>query len=146
MSTTTTVDLLKTIVARLRAAPASIARVYVSQAPDTATFPYVVVRKINAQTDPQYSNTRENFDLEVMCFGRPRSMEIQVEEIADAVIATLLKWVESGAGLGLTFARVAQRDSLAPTGDPADRELVTVRVVIEFSAFPRYLTVPLTTP
>jgi hypothetical protein len=142
MSTATTVDLMKTIVARLIAA--GITRVYVSQAPDLAVFPYAVVRKINAQSAPEYQNARENFELEMMFFGRPRATEQAVEALADTAVASMLTWVESGATLGLSFTDRYSRDSLPPPGDPGDRELVQVRVLFECSSWPRYLTVPLT--
>lgn len=138
MSTDSTVALNKTIVARLVAA--GIARVYVSQAPDAAVYPYAVIRKINAMSAPEYNNTRENFDLELMIFGRPRSSEQVVEGLADVAIQSLLGWRESGPTLGLTFARTYQRDSLSPPPDPGDRELVQVRIVIPCATWPRYLT------
>lgn len=152
MSTTTKVDLVKTIVARIKAytfGGTSVGaltgnRVYVSQAPDATTYPYVVVRKINSHTDPQYANVKEVFEIEAMCFGRPRSTEQTVELIAELVKQSLLTWVESGATLGLSFARSAQDDTLPPVPDPGDREVVQVRVIVECVSWPRYLTLPLT--
>lgn len=145
MSTASTAGLMNTIWTRLTSAPYSIARVYISQAPDAAVFPYIVFRKINGTSAPEYQNARENFEIEFMIFGRPRSMEQAVEALGDTVLAAMLTWTESGATLGLTFAQSYQRDSLPPPPDPGDRELVQVRIAFQCATWPRYLTVPLTT-
>ena len=73
MSTTSTPDLLDTIVKRIRAyisassqsiATVASGRIYARQAPDVVQFPYILLRLINRQTDPRYNNTRETFDIE----------------------------------------------------------------------------------
>lgn len=156
MSTSSKNALMATIVARIKAYVNPVAfpfgvtvgtyvgdRIYRSQAPDDADVPYIVLRAINAQTDPAFNNTRVNFDLEVMVFGRPRSAEQTVETIADLVEQALLTWRESGATLGLSFARTSLRDTLPPLPDPANRELVQVRLLIECATWPRYLTTAL---
>lgn len=123
-----------TTVARLAAG-----RVYGWQAPDNAAFPHVVVRKINARTDPQYAHLRENYDIEAMCFHQ-RPKERDCESIADVVEQSLLSWRESSTTLGLTFARTAQRDRLPYLNDAANKDIVTVRVIVGVAAFPKRLT------
>lgn len=143
MSTETIPEQMQTIVARLRD-DAGLTKVYISQAPDDAmTGRQTVVRKINALGDPAFANLRETFDLEVMCYGRPRSTEQAVEADAEAALVSLLTWRESGAAVGLSFARTWSKTTLPPPPAPADRELVTVRVVVSCVSWPAYLTTPL---
>jgi hypothetical protein len=75
-----------------------------------------------------------------MCHGRPRAKEIQTELLADLATEALLTWRESSAVLGLSFGRNFRRDTLPPSPDPGDRELVQVRAVIGCMSVPRYLT------
>lgn len=153
--TTKTSDQLKSVVARLLAyvddsgntlgTRWGASGLYVSQAPDsTSATRYGVVRKINTQSSPEYSNTSQLFDLEVMCYGRPRSSEQDVEFDADLAEGALLTWTESSSALGLTFARESQRDTLPALPDPYDRELVTVRLVVSCRSFAKYLINALT--
>lgn len=149
MSTLDETAVAKMVVARLLAyvSPAAISvatltgsKVYVSQAPDNTTGLYVVVRIINGQTDAQFNNLKENFDIECMCFGRPRSAQQSVESLGTVVKQALLSWRDSSLTDGLTFGQTAQRDVLPPNPDPADRELVQVRVVVSCTTWPTYLT------
>lgn len=130
--------------------PASIAslggQVYISQAPDNATGLYVVLRKINTRSSPEYSNLRQSFDIEAMCFGRPRSAEATVETIVDVVEQSLLTWQDGGSStLGLSFAKDTQaRDTLPMLPDPYDRELVQVRLLMNCVSWARYYSDALT--
>jgi len=141
MSTTTRVNLMKTIITRVMGysyggttvGTLTGNRVYVSQAPDDTLFPCVVLRAINGQTSPEYQNAREQFDLEVMCYGRPRSSEQGVEQIADLVTQALITWTDGSSGV--VFGRSVQRSTIPPVGDASDRELVTVRLVVDVTAW-----------
>lgn len=156
MSTTTTPDLMDTIVKRIRAyvnansqsmATVASARIYARQAPDVVQFPYVLLRIINRQTDPRYNNTRETFDIEALCHNRPRSKEPterDTEILGDLVKQALLTWKESGYDLGLSFGREARGETLPVEPAPGDAEIVTVRVVVSCASWPKYLTAALT--
>lgn len=154
MASDTTGNLLKTIIARILAFADDSnrdvgdyvgARVYVSQAPDDVAYPYVVLQKRPAQTDPEYANLREEYLIEALCVGAPRSKEQETELIADLVEAALLTWHESSAALGLSFGmRTEERSTLPPDESPFDRNIVAVRVTVRCCSWSKRLTNALT--
>jgi hypothetical protein len=114
-------------------------RLYYIQIPDNNdTWPCASYRFINRITSGAYNGDRETADLEVMIFGRPRSQQQTVEDAADICDEAMLRYIDSTSGL--IFSRSRQRDSLPPFDDPADREIVAVRLAYPCVIWPRYLT------
>lgn len=113
-------------------------RIFVNQAPDNSAAPYVVVRKGNTETDPDYGNLRQGFDLEANCYGRPRGGEQDVELIADLVEGALLSWREASAANGLSFCEFTDRETMPPPLDPVDREFVQVVVLARIASWAKY--------
>src|SRR4051794_22432420 len=67
-------------------------RVFVRRAPDDVAMPYVVITKRNGATDPDFSNLREEFELECLAVAS----DPQVAELAgDLAENALLTWHES---------------------------------------------------
>src|SRR5689334_230452 len=98
MTTASTTDFVKAIVDRIRdytdAASRSVGsicddRVFVTQAPDDAAYPYVVLR-LDTRSDPDTCNIREEFELDVTAYGRPRAKEQETELLAELILKALL--------------------------------------------------------
>lgn len=153
MSSDATSNQLKTVIARLLAyqndagqqlSTYIAARVYVSQAPDDTSGTYLVVRKINTELDPEVGNLREEFDIEITGYGRPRSKEQEVELVVDLAEEALITWKESSPALGLSYGRYANRDTEEPDPDPEDRDLVKVRTLVRCASWAKRLSNALT--
>jgi hypothetical protein len=158
MSSDTTSNIVKTAIARLLAyvddaghsigdyvGTGASARIFANLAPDNVAYPYIVLRKFNSETSPEYGNLRQEYDLDVRCYGRPRgAKEQETELIADLVEGALLTWQESSTTLGLTYSHKSSRDTSEPDADPPDRDIVTVAVVVRCASWPKYVTNALT--
>jgi len=122
------------------------ARIYHTQAPDPATYPYIVVRNSAGETDPEFANLFEEFDVEITVYHRPRgAAEKEAELIADLAEAAILTWHESSAALGLTYGqRRKHRETLRPDPDAEIRDLIEVELVVQCGSWPKKLTNALT--
>lgn len=103
-------------------------RLWKDGAPDNAAYPFGVMRLINRLSRGEYNSERETFDLELMLYGRPRTNAAAVEDAADVADQAMLRYKDASGG-ALTFSRARQRDTLPAFADPADREVVQVRLV-----------------
>ncbi len=141
MSSASTKAILGTIRARIVAfVPLSgtalgSARVYANGPLEGAAFPYIVLRLVNQISD----GLRMTADLEAVVFHRPRSKASEAEDMADVMDGALLDWRDR-EGTGLIFAGERLRDTVAPFSEPADRELVQVRMIYSLLLYPEYLT------
>lgn len=112
-------------------------RLYQVQAPDNSAFPHGVMRFINRVGNGDAR--RENVDLEVMLFDRPRTRAKNLEDVADLFDQAMVGWVASSSGL--VFSRgTRSRDTLPPFADPADREVVQIRLIYPLTMYVNYLT------
>lgn len=108
------------------------------QDPESAAFPHVVLRKVNAQGD---DHGLERFEVEALVHHQGRNKGADCEEIADLVEQAMLTWKESSAAAGLSVGRVAARDTLPiNTGPGVLPNVITVRILITATGFPRRLT------
>lgn len=150
MSTTSQSAIIETIVARLLAysfggttiATLAGSRVYIDWPPDSASFPCVVARIANWQSDPQLGNVMADFDLECMVYGRGRTAPNArtVKQIADLIEQAMLTWLESSPTLGLSYGNTVNRETLPIPPDPFDRDVMAERVAVSCSTVPRYIT------
>jgi hypothetical protein len=113
-------------------------RLYKSQAPDTVLYPFGVMRMINRLTSGEYNGERESFDLEIMLFGRPRTQGKTIEDAADVFDQAMLRYRDGSSGI--IFSRSRQRDTMPQPVDPADREVVQIRLAYACKTWPLYLT------
>lgn len=113
-------------------------RLYRDAAPDSPTYPYGVMRLINRVVDGAYNGDRESMDLEVQLFHRPRRATATLETAADRCDIAMQRYAD--ASDGLLFSRERTRDTLPPFPEPADREVVQIRLVYPLVAWPTYLT------
>jgi hypothetical protein len=112
-------------------------RVYNIAAPDSVPFPYAIHRIVNRRTAEDGNADREPFDLEVMLFGRPRTQAAAMERVADLYDAAFLRYADSSSGL--VFSTRRARDTLPQGSSEADREVVQIRSVFSFVAWPLLL-------
>lgn len=116
-------------------------RFYNGAAPDAATYPYAIARIINRASAVDGNPERDEFDFEVMVYDRPRTNQVRAEGVADLLDAAFLRYVDPSSGL--LFARSRQRDTLPQGAGDAEREVVQVRLLYSFTAWPLALaTVP----
>jgi hypothetical protein len=113
-------------------------RVYVMRPPDGVAFPFVVVRLQSFRTDPNYSQLRATGTLECTVYARPRSRAEEAEEIADRIVQCLLNY--TSAVQGMTFGTGLSRQTLPMMSDPADADVVAIRVAADFAVWPLFLT------
>ena len=127
-----------TLMTRLGGTTLNNARLWKDNIPDNAAYPLGVMRIINRASSGQYNGERETFNLEIMLYGRPRSQAVAIEDAADVCDQAMLRYSDSTSGL--MFSRERQRDTLPAFADPADREVVQVRLVYSAVVWPRMLT------
>lgn len=128
----------QTLMQKLGGATTDQARLYRDAPPDTAVYPFAVMRLINRANDRDYDYEKDPLDVEVMFFGRPRSQAQLMEDCADLADQAMLRWREPTGGL--IYSKGRTRDTLPPPVEPADREVVQVRCVYSLAVWPTYLT------
>ena len=154
MSSESTASLMKQFVAAILAyspepltggstiADLTSSRVYIGRPPDGVLFPNIVVRLAAFRTDPDYSNRRATGTLECLVYARPRSKAEEAEEIADRLVQLLSQY--RAVSRAIVFGAGVLRQSVPAFSDPADKEVVAVRVVADFVCWPALLigTIP----
>lgn len=147
MATTSTASLAKQLRSRLLtyAPPASAptlntmigGRLYIDRGPDVITFEYGIMRLINRQISNDYDPVRETPELEIQLYANNASRAQALEGMADVCDMAMTDYKDATSGL--TFSRGRRRDTLPPFTDPADREIIAIRLVYELVVWPLYL-------
>lgn len=107
-------------------------------APDWAR-PYVIMRLFNRTTSGNTHGQREEMQLELQVFGRPRGVQAQpVEQVGDILDGWLLQYRSAVAGL--MFSKSRTRDTLPTFSDPADREVYQIRLVAAVTVWSQLFT------
>lgn len=127
-----------TLLSKLGGGTLDTARLWRDAPPDTASYPFAVMRLINRVTRREYNFEKEPLDVEIMFYGRPRAQAQLIEDCADVADQAMLRWREPIGGL--FYSRERSRDTLPPPVEPADREVVQVRCVYSLAVWPTYLT------
>lgn len=113
-------------------------KLYRIEAPDNVTSPYAVMWLKNRRTNAENAE-RELAELEVMVFDRPRAMQSRAESAADACDEAMIRYQEQ-IGDGLVGCWGRTRSTLPPMVEPADREVVQIRLSYTLVIYPQYLT------
>ena len=113
-------------------------RLFIRIAPDACTYPYVVIRIMQSDTDTDYSNLRAIVQIEALCVHR--ADDGNVELVADLVEDALLTWRESSDTLGITFGQSSTRESREPINDPINRDLAEVALTVTCGSWEKRLT------
>jgi hypothetical protein len=119
-------------------------KLYLVQAPDNITKPenspsrWGVMRIKNRRTGGTEQSARDLIELEVMLFARPRSQQAAMEEAADACDEAMLRYQNLDADLVGNWGRL--RNTLPVMTEPADREVVQIRLMYTLVVYPDHLT------
>jgi hypothetical protein len=111
---------------------------FINAAPDDVAYPYGTMRLLNRDEDGAYNGDREATDLEVMLYHRPRAKAMDLEACGDVCDQAMKGYADATSGL--LFSRSRQRDTLPQFPEPADREIVGIRLLYPVVAWPRLLT------
>lgn len=111
-------------------------RWWVGVAPNTAVFPYAVMR-LDQSNDGRSNGIRQTCPLEIMLYGRPQSEQPMLNDIADLVDQAMLALLHHSQGL--IFQQARQRTTLPIAGAPADGDTVTIRLVYTLIIWPQFL-------
>jgi len=117
---------------------ASDGRLYIDQAPDSAVYPYGVLRILDWREQGDDGGFARRVQVEVQLITRPRSQAAALKEAADLCERAMRAWVDVTAG-----PIVAQRGMTRATvlyEAPADREVVMERLLIPLYVHPQYHT------
>ncbi len=115
--------------------------IYYVQGPakvSAATFPYAIMLLGTRERAGEYMGEREQVELELQFFGRPRSEQYTIEGYADVADQALLRYEDTSSGV--MFSGASRRDTLPVFPPPADREVVAVRCVYDLVVWPVFLT------
>ena len=113
-------------------------KLFHSQAPDKLTSMWGVMRLIDAPVTGFDGGFLIRATAELQLFGRPRKMAAQVESMADVVMEAWNLWSYVEVGGVLIADKITNRFTV-PYEEPADRELVQVRLLLPFRASPIFL-------
>ena len=114
-------------------------RLYILQGPDTAVFPYGIMRIQSGFQSGQYKGERLAGELEIMLFARPRSQQQALNLVADTCDQAFLRY-HDGSSAGLIFSRERMRNDLPAYGAEVDREVVQIQLLYQLVVWPTYLT------
>lgn len=117
-------------------------KLYIVQAPDNVTTVspsrWGVMALKNRRTGGTEQSARDLIELEVMLFARPRSQQAAMEEAADACDEAMLRYQNLDADLVGNWGRL--RNTLPVMTEPADREVVQIRLMYTLVVYPDHLT------
>lgn len=114
-------------------------KLYLNQAPDDVTGFWAVLRLIDAPPLGFDGGFLLKATCELILYGRPRSQQSAVERMADRVQEAWLNWSYTETGGHVSALDIASRISV-PYAEPADRELVAIRLLLPFRCAPQFLT------
>jgi hypothetical protein len=134
-------DTLADTIGRTETGPGVVGRLYWDQAPQwspTAIPPtWGVLSLKNRRRDAEQAE-REMAELEVMLFGRPRTVLETLELAGDIIEQAMLRYVD--ATVGLVGCWGSLRNALPPFPAPADRDLAQIQLVFTLVLWPAYKT------
>ena len=114
-------------------------KLFHDQAPDNLTGLWAVLRIIDAPVTGFDGGFLIHATAELILYGRPRKMAAQVEAAADVAMEAWHDYSYSESGGHLSTQDVTNRFTV-PYQEPADRELVAVRLLLPFRVSPIFLT------
>lgn len=118
--------------------PARPNRLYIVNVPDVLVYPYGIMRWMDPETSGATRGNRMAGELETILYHRPRGKAQDLEHAADVYQQAMREFAD--ATDGLVFSRAGRRNTLPPFQDPADREVVMIRLVNDLVVWPNFLT------
>jgi len=117
----------------------SSGKLFFDQAPDSITGFWSILRIIDAPITGFDGGFLIRATAELIFYGRPRSTQAQVEAMADVAMEAWHDFVYNEVGGHLSATDVTNRFTV-PYTEPADRDLVAVRLLLPFRCSPIFLT------
>jgi hypothetical protein len=115
-------------------------KLFLDQAPDNVTGFWAVLRIITAPPNGADGRLMIKGTAELMIHGKPRAVASTVKGMATLVSEAWLEWSHTEVGGHLSAMDATPSPGLVPyTADPADRELVTYRMLLDFRCTPQFL-------
>lgn len=111
-------------------------RVYYVTVPNTAQFPYAVMRLTGRSSSAQHRGVRETPDVELTIWHREDVWAL--EAIADTADQAMLGWKDTSAGV--MFAQHRHRNPIPPGGTETDRTVIGILCRYPVVLWPTLLT------
>jgi len=112
-------------------------KIFISQAPDNIEGFWAILRLIDYPQQGFDGGFLIRGQAELILYGRGRAQMAAVERMADLVTEAWLRWATNASGH--ISATAIQNRFAIPYEEPADRELVAVRLVLPFRCIPSFL-------
>jgi hypothetical protein len=112
-------------------------KLFINQAPDNVTGFWAILKLIDYPQQGFDGGFLIRGQAELILYGRPRKVQAEVERMADLVMEAWLHWATSTSG-HLSAMAIQSRFAVSYE-EPADRELVAVRLVLPFRCIPSFL-------
>jgi hypothetical protein len=114
-------------------------KLFFDMAPDNLTGFWAILRIIDAPVTGFDGGFMIKATAELILYGRPRKEAANVESMADVVTEAWHDYLYSETGGHISATDVTNRFTI-PYTEPADRELVAVRLLLPFRCTPIFLT------
>lgn len=130
---------LATLIGSTTSGSGSDGKIFLNQAPDDVTGFWAILRVIDDPKDGADGRLMIRATAELQLFGRPRRVQAQVEAMADLVEEAWMNFSHTEIDGHLSAMGVSNRFAVPYESDPADRELVQVRLLLYFRCVPQFL-------
>lgn len=131
---------LRTLIGSTASGSGSDGKLFLNQAPDDLTGFWGVLRVIDAPVQGGDGGFMIKATAELILYGLSRKTQAQVEAMADTVMQAWRKWAYGEAGGTIVSSEITSRFVIPYASDPADREVVAIRLLLPFRCTPIFLT------
>jgi hypothetical protein len=128
---------LKVLIGSTTSGSGSDGKLFLNQAPDNISGFWGILRLIDFPQTGFDGGFLIRGQAELILYGRPRKVQSDVERMADLVTEAWLHWATNASG-HISATAIQSRFAI-PYEEPADRELVAVRLVLPFRCIPSFL-------
>jgi len=115
----------------------SAGKLYVSQAPDNAGYPYGILRWLTTRVAGDDGGYQERRVAELLLYHYERKNEGIVSAMMDVAAEAWRDWVSTAVNDTIVAQRISVR-GIVPYEPPADRELVCGRMLLPMYTTPLY--------
>lgn len=115
-------------------------KLFLNQAPDSISGFWAILRLIDAPQTGLDGGFMIRATCELQFFAQGRKNQAAVERMADTALQAWTGWLDTDAAGNCIAARDITNRFAVPYEDPADRELVQIRMLLPFMTTPAFLT------
>lgn len=128
---------LRTLIGSTASGSMADGKIALDQAPDNISGFWGILRLIDFPQQGFDGGFMIRGQAELTLYGRPRKVQADVERMADLVMEAWMHWATNASG-HISAMAITNRYTI-PYEEPADRELVAVRLVLPFRCIPSFL-------